>query len=257
VSRPFLTMINIDGVKIIRLIQTDSTNDFLRNYTGDEGEKLTVAVAEYQTAGRGQGGNTWESERGKNLLFSIMMRPANVPAARQFVVLEACAVALANALDLYVDGITIKWPNDIYWYDRKISGTLTECDVYKGMVTRCIMGIGVNVNQQKFVSGAPNPVSLLNATGSFQDKEAVLNSVLFHFQISHTMLTHGHFDYLHNEYNEKLYNSGGEHEYEDERGRFKAKIIGVAKDGRIYMRRSDGAVLRYAFKEVRFVLPEK
>lgn len=249
-------MINIDGVKIIRLIQTDSTNNFLRNYKGEEGEKMTVAVAEYQTAGRGQGENSWESERGKNLLFSVMFRPENIPAARQFVALEACAVALANALELYIDGITIKWPNDIYWYDRKISGTLTECDVYKGMVTRCIMGIGINVNQQKFVSDAPNPVSLCTALGSVQDRESVLQFVLFQFQVYHTLLKCGQFEFIHNEYDKKLYNSVGLHEYEDEHGRFKAKMVGVDKTGRLYLRRSDGAMLRYSFKEVKFILPD-
>jgi len=249
-------MINIDGVKMIRLIQTSSTNDFLRDYTGDEGEEMTVAVAEYQTAGRGQGGNKWESERGKNLLFSVMFRPKNVPAARQFVVLEACAMALANALEVYVDGITIKWPNDIYWYDSKISGTLTECDVNKGMVTRCIMGVGINVNQRKFLSDAPNPVSLSFAMGEIMDKEKVLDTVLFHFHIYHTLLANDHFELIHNEYNEKLYNSKGYHEFEDENGRFKAKAMGVDKTGRLYLRRNDGNVLRYSFKEVRFIIPD-
>lgn len=249
-------MININGVKIIRLIQTDSTNDFLRNYTGEEGEKMTVAVAEYQTAGRGQGGNKWESERGKNLLLSIMFRPRNVPAARQFVVLEACAVALANALEIYLDGISIKWPNDIYWYDSKISGTLTECDVNKGMVTRCIMGIGLNVNQRKFLSDAPNPVSLSIAMGEIIDKEQVLDTVLFNFHLYHTLLVNDNFEFIHNEYNDKLYNCKGFHEFEDKNGRFKASIIGVDKTGRLYLRRDDETVLRYYFKEVRFIIPD-
>lgn len=249
-------MVNIDGVKIIRLIQTDSTNNFLHNYTGEEGEKMTVAITEFQTAGRGQGTNTWESESGKNLLFSVMIRPKNVPAARQFVLLEACALALANALDCRVEGISIKWPNDIYWYDRKMSGTLIECDVSRGMVTRCIMGIGINVNQREFKSDAPNPVSLCNALGTEQKKEDVLQSFLFQLNVCMTLLQDNHFDYIHHEYFDRMYHGDGEYEFEDAQGRFSASIISIANDGHLYLRTSDCHLRKYAFKEVRFIISD-
>ena len=112
--------------KIIRLKEVDSTNAFLKNLDTYDEDALTIAVADYQTAGRGQGVHTWESEPGKNLLFSMMMCPKWVPLRQQFLLSEAGALAVKDALDSYTDGITLKWPNDVYWYDKKISGTLIE-----------------------------------------------------------------------------------------------------------------------------------
>ena len=101
-------------VNIIRLQEIDSTNHFLKEYTSDKEEEMTIAVSDYQTAGRGQGTHTWESEAGKNLLFSIKVHPHWVPVRRQFVLAMAEALALKDALDSYTDEISLKWPNDVY-----------------------------------------------------------------------------------------------------------------------------------------------
>lgn len=107
------------NTKIIKLEETDSTNTYLKNYSPSDDEEMVVAVADYQTAGRGQGTHAWESERGKNLLFSILVRPVWVPVTRQFLLSMAGAIALKDVLDTYTEGITLKWPNDVYWYDKK------------------------------------------------------------------------------------------------------------------------------------------
>ena len=98
--------------KIIRLKEVDSTNTFLKNLDTYDEDALTIAIADYQTAGRGQGVHTWESEPGKNLLFSMMMCPKWVPLRQQFLLSEAGALAVKDALDSYTDGITLKWPDD-------------------------------------------------------------------------------------------------------------------------------------------------
>ena len=148
--------------KIIHLAQTASTNDYLRALPSPQDDCMTVVYADWQTAGRGQGSNKWESEAGKNLLFSILVCPTSVDITRQFVLSMAGALAVKAALDKYTDGISLKWPNDIYWHDRKISGTLIETSVKGRTLARCIYGIGLNVNQREFHSDAPNPVSLYN-----------------------------------------------------------------------------------------------
>ena len=97
-------------VKVVRLDSVDSTNAYLRTYTPAEDEPMTVVVADYQTAGKGQGTNTWESEAGKNLLFSVLVHPTMLPVRSQFLLSEAGALALKEALADYVkDDIRLKW----------------------------------------------------------------------------------------------------------------------------------------------------
>ena len=151
--------------KIIHLHQTASTNDYLRTLPSPQDDSMTVVYADWQTAGRGQGSNKWESEAGKNLLFSILVCPTTIDITRQFILSMAGALAVKAALDKYTDSIRLKWPNDIYWHDRKISGTLIETSVKGRTLARCIYGIGLNVNQREFHSDAPNPVSLYNIIG--------------------------------------------------------------------------------------------
>ena len=158
-------------VNVVRLDAVDSTNSFLRTYTPADDEPMTVVVADYQTAGRGLGTNTWESEAGKNLLFSVLVHPTMLPVRSQFLLSEAGALALKEALTDYVkDDIRLKWPNDIYWKDKKLSGTLIETKLAGGRIKDCIFGVGLNVNQEAFHSDAPNPVSLCQILGHEVDK---------------------------------------------------------------------------------------
>ena len=105
--------------KIIHLDETDSTNSWLRE---QQGEEDIVVTTDYQSAGRGCGTNSWESERGKNLLFSVRCHPTDIPANRQFVISEAIALAISDSLTTYIDKVSVKWPNDIYVGNRKICG---------------------------------------------------------------------------------------------------------------------------------------
>ena len=243
----------MDDVKIIRLDSTDSTNLFLRRYDGEEGRLLTVATAEYQTAGRGQGQNSWESEACRNLLFSIKMRPKELPAARQFVMLEAMALAIKDTLSAMVDGITVKWPNDVYWRDNKISGTLSECNVCGRFVGDCISGTGLNVNQRTFVSDAPNPVSLFNITGRETDRKALLHSLITNVRSYLGMVDARRYDDIDRLYAAALYRREGTFRYKDAAGVFSADIERIEPDGHLILRRTDGKPGRYAFKEVRFL----
>ena len=169
--------------KIIYLDATASTNDFLLKNAGKyEGEDLVVAVSDYQTAGRGMGTNKWESEVGKNLLFSMLIHPLWVDAGVEFLVSMSEAIALCEVLSEYADDITIKWPNDIYWKDRKISGTRIDGNI-KGMkIADMVIGTGINVNQREFHSDAPNPVSLYQITGKEHDCQEILDKIVSRFQ---------------------------------------------------------------------------
>lgn len=131
----------------------------------------TALMALTQTAGRGQRGNTWEAEPHRNITLSLMLRPEALPAARQFEISEAVALGVADLLDeLGIEGVAVKWPNDVYVADRKIAGILIENAIGPGaMISRSIAGIGLNVNQTEFRSPAPNPVSVKQLTGREYD----------------------------------------------------------------------------------------
>ena len=109
----------------IRLEEVDSTNRYAK--TLSESDEWQLVTAEFQTAGRGAGTNSWESERGENLLFSLVVRPKSLEASRAFALSEALSLAISDALSSYVEGVSIKWPNDIYCGQRKMTGILS-CD---------------------------------------------------------------------------------------------------------------------------------
>lgn len=247
-----------EGVRYIFLDEAKSTNDYLKSLlaTLDGVEKeprLTVACADYQTAGRGQGSNKWVSERGKNLLFSILCHPVWVPVQSQFLISEALALALRDALAAYADGITVKWPNDIYWNDCKISGTIIENSLHGGRIRDCITGTGVNVNQQAFGEGAPNPVSLCQIVGHDVDRTKLLKDIVGRFDAYLADIRDGSYGKIAGLYASCLYRGRGFFPFRDKDGGFEAAVVEVEDDGRLVLRDRGGHIRSYAFKEVEFV----
>ena len=273
--------------EIIHIDETDSTNRWLRDrqqatandcasgFSPDVREipeirdvpvasvpdrpSAPIVVAEYQTAGRGCGTNTWESERGKNLTFSLLLHPTEaliggdatkpLPAARQFAISEWISIALCETLEHYIyNKVEIKWPNDIYVEGKKIAGILIENRLQGDRIKDSIIGIGLNVNQQVFHSDAPNPVSLRQLLGHDVDREGLLHEYLRLVQAVPTTGT------MRTNYWNRLYQRLVQSWYSDQNGRFQATITGVELDGRLVMTDSDGYERRYAFKEVQFVL---
>ena len=244
------------NIELIRLKETASTNDYLRSIATPSIDEMTVVAADHQTAGRGQGCNKWESEAEKNLLFSILTSPTSVAADRQFVLSMAGALALKATLDRYCEGINLKWPNDIYWHDRKISGTLIETSVVGKTIKQCIYGIGLNVNQQVFHSDAPNPVSLFNITGTETPLDKLLDSILVSFQKYYQLATNGFHERITADYNAALYRGTGIHHYKDNTTGelFAACIDHVGTDGLLHLVDSQGGRRTYSLKEVKFII---
>lgn len=240
--------------RIIRLQSVSSTNDFLREEGYKFQESTVIAWTDYQSAGRGQGTNHWESEAGKNLLLSILTHPAGIAARDQYILSIAGALAVRDALLPHADGITVKWPNDIYWQDRKISGTLIETTLCGGRLRDCIFGIGINVNQRTFTSDAPNPVSLRQITGHDTPLEPLLRSVADAFDKYYAMATYGAREALRAAYKSALYRREGLHRYADGEGEFLARITDVEPDGHLVLTDSHGHTRRYTLKEVRYII---
>lgn len=238
--------------KIIRLKEIDSTNRFLRELKDEQEDEMVVAVADFQTAGKGQGSHTWESEAGKNLLFSIKVHPRWVPVRQQFLLSMAGAIAIKEALETYVDGITLKWPNDVYWNDKKISGTLIETSIDSKGIKTCIFGIGINVNQEAFHSDAPNPVSLRQILGHEVDKDELLLKVIEGFRRYYELLRRADYMDVSGIYHLSLYRRKGFHRYEDADGDFEGAFVEVEDDGHLILHDKQGVIRSYSFGEVKF-----
>lgn len=237
----------------VRLQETDSTNRYARELAA-ELPSMTIVTAEHQTAGRGQGSNRWESEEGKNLLFSILVRPTQVRADEQFILSMAEALAVREAVCSLVgreEEVTLKWPNDLYWRDLKLGGTLIETVLEGKHVRQCIFGTGLNVNQETFLSDAPNPVSLKNIVGHDFDREALLQQVAEKFGQYYQLVEQGDAETIRTRYHAALYRRHGFHPYEDRQGRFEARTVEVQGDGRLLLEDRDGRRRAYWFKEVR------
>ena len=238
--------------KRIHLSEVDSTNVEVRRRleAGEPLPELTLVDADSQTQGRGQRGNSWESEAGQNLSFSLVCHPQWVKASEQFVLSQAIALAVAEN----VDGSTVKWPNDIYIGDRKVSGTLIECDLRGSQIETCIIGTGVNVNQTEFRSDAPNPVSMAQVAGHTFDRETLLQAIVQRFVQYYEKIRNGQADEVRQVYRQRLYRRTGFHRYADAQGEFLAEIADVERTGHLILRKEDGTLHRYEFKEVRFLI---
>ncbi len=242
----------------VHLPSTLSTMEAARDMLHEERpEEFLLVTADHQSAGRGQHGTSWEAEAGANILFSFSFCPAGIPAARQFSLSEALALAVAETLDTRTGGISVKWPNDIYYKERKICGMLLEHRLQGSEIERTLTGVGLNVNQLRFASDAPNPVSLRQITGCEEDRAALLRTMLCAFERNFRLLQEGGFDTLHTRYMSRLYHGGAVFPFEDKDGRFCARISAVSPLGTICLTDTDGRGRSYAFKEMRFVtLPE-
>lgn len=251
-------MKSLDTDSLIHHIETtDSTNNLLSRLCDTRQlPEFTTVWAESQTAGKGQRGNSWESEHGKNLTFSTVLYPGTLPARRQFLLSMVLSLAVCDVLSAYTDHIRIKWPNDIYREDKKICGILIENELQGTRIARCIAGIGLNVNQTEFRSPAPNPVSLKNITGRDTDRKALLTLFLERFIPLYRDLMEKQDQTtarLHQCYLEHLYRREGLHPYADKDGPFLARILTTELDGHLLLENENGQVRRYAFKEVQYL----
>ena len=240
----------------IVLPRVQSTNTWLSQHA--EGlPSLTVVTTPCQGAGRGQRGNSWESEEGKNLNFSMLWLPGGFPAQCQFAVSEAVALAVADTLEECGIHARVKWPNDIYAGDSKISGILIEHSVTGRDITQTVIGVGLNVNQLRFISDAPNPVSMAMLTGREHSVDDVCKTLAAHIERRlQSTADPASRQALHAQYMGRLWRGDGRmHLFATPDGsRFSAAIAGVASDGMLTLMDQSGAMRTYAFKEVSFIL---
>ena len=222
--------------------QTNSTNTLLKELIA-KGQEPDFIYAGYQTAGRGQTGNSWESEKGKNLICSILLPPNK----NLYFLNIAVSVAI---LRLFDEPLTIKWPNDIYWKDKKLAGILLENAIIGNEVKYAIGGIGLNVNQTEFTSDAPNPVSLKQISGKEYAIDQLMQDLL---DAIHTILNEPE-EAVWSTYKAHLYRREGYWPFADQNGTFEAQIEDILPTGEIVLRDKNNKERIYHFKQIRYVI---
>jgi len=243
--------------QIIRIAQTASTNCYLKQLSETENlTEGTIIVTDNQTQGRGVAGNAWESAPGENLTFSVILFPVSVNASGQFILSKVISLAVYDFLSEFVSGVSVKWPNDVYVDDKKIAGILIENFVAGDNLTKTIAGIGVNINQKRFFSDAPNPVSLRQITGKTYDLDSCLQ--LLHLKIyNRYCMMIENTDELNSGYIQHLYRFGTPSRFFADGDFFNAVITGVNQYGMLEMTTANGELKAFGFKEVGFVFVSK
>jgi BirA family biotin operon repressor/biotin-[acetyl-CoA-carboxylase] ligase len=256
------------------LSECDSTNTRLKQLLAT-GQAPDYIYAGYQTAGRGQTGNGWESERGKNLTCSILVesqkskvesQKSKVESLFELNVRVSVAVhrMVSQQLTANSQQLTIKWPNDIYWKDKKLAGILIENAIVGGELRYAIAGIGLNVNQTEFRSDAPNPISLRQITGREQDIDELMKRLydevqkateedVWDYYRAHLYRREGYWPYVEREVStEPTMNANSQEPIA--KSLFRARIEDVLPTGELVLRDEEGKQRIYHFKQVRYVL---
>jgi len=240
------------GKNLVYVPQCHSTNTL----AAELGQKVetpegTVVITDHQTAGRGQRGNTWEAQPGKNLTFSLILKPDFLAAKDQFQLNEAISVGIARYIASFLAyKIAIKWPNDILVQDKKVCGILIENHLNSENIGCSIVGIGLNINQQSFTDPSAESIGMI--TG----KEYLLGDefgVLLHsLELCYLELKKGKQPELENKYLELLYRKGEIHRFASNTDVFEGTIVGVNEEGKL--RINVGGVERvFGAKEVAFL----
>ncbi|MBQ6286099.1 MAG: biotin--[Bacteroidales bacterium] len=240
--------------------ETDSTqNEILKHI--DEYDNMSVVAARYQTSGRGQRGNSWHSERGLNMTFSMLLRFGDdglqpLRALDQFGITRAMTLAVCDYLEGEGINCMIKWPNDIYARNRKICGMLIENILEGEYVSHSIAGIGLNVNQKDFPGQLLNPTSMALQTGKDYSLENGLEKLCSSIV---SCLRKGYYmpgSEAKALYLDRLYRLGRFEDYARCPGGevFNARIVGVSDEGKLIVENRKGELEKFAFKEISYII---
>jgi len=240
---------------LIFLREVESTNNYANQLVLSKAAvEGTVVLAQHQKKGKGQHGNGWESEAGKNLLASIILFPHFLPAARQFYLSKIASLALIDFLKTKTGDVSIKWPNDIYIKNKKVAGILIENSIKGQNLSSSIIGIGLNLNQALFISNAPNPVSLKQITGKDYDIEKIAGQIWDYIKIWYEKLMTESLIEIDAAYLNQLFRINEWAIFAIQGRQFEAKIKGIGEFGQLILEDRKGNSSEYMFKEVEFVI---
>ena len=238
------------GKNLLFMSMCHSTNEYAESLiNANNFFEGTTIVTFNQTKGKGQRGNTWQSEPGKNLTFSIIIKPFFISISQQFYLHIITSLSVLKVFSTLSPFFKVKWPNDIYWNNQKIGGILIENKLKINRIETCVVGIGLNINQADF--HGLNATSLRNILGKEVELELILAEILSSFEFYYLKLKQGGFTELYNEYLDNLY-------WKDEVRTFKSdnlfigEIIGIDAFGKLKIL-IGSEVRSFDFKEIQFI----
>ena len=245
------------GNNTIRLPTIESTNTYaqelIKRKKPPEG---TVVIADEQSQGRGQRGNFWVSEPGKNLTFSLILYPTNLAAENRFLLTQVISLALVDFIERETNSlqkIKIKWPNDIYLEDKKIAGILIENSLRGNDIYTSVIGIGLNVNQEIF--DELNAISLKKFLGKNFDLLNCLKHLCSAIEARYLQFINKNFNSLNADYHQKLYRLNENITFEIAKKLVVGKITGVSNEGELLVKTLENTkLLRLGLKEVKYII---
>ena len=236
-----------------------STNDFASQWCQSallppEG---SLVIAENQTKGKGQTGNSWQSEAGRNLTFSMIYYPDFLALKQLFALNMIASLAVSESLaHLNLNNLAIKWPNDILINHKKVAGILVRNSLAGKKLAGSVIGIGLNVNQLIFPQGIPNATSLQIATNQLIDKDDILNRIIQHFETHYIALKNGQYNSIKHRYLKQLYMKGQTHTFfRKDKTPFQGKILDVRDSGHLLVD-VEGDIKAFDFQEIKFSLAQ-
>ena len=244
------------GQNLITLQEVDSTNNFLKNILSNSKPlpEGTVIMAESQYAGRGQQQNGWHSESGKNLTFSLLLNPTFLAIANQFDLTRAVSLGVYDALNpLLGNALKIKWPNDIYYGDKKLGGMLIENLLQGSQIKQSVIGIGLNVNQVDFPPNIPNPTSINQILQGDYDLLTILSEICNNIEAWYLKLKAGQTSHVRESYLNRLYWLNEDHNFKSDGRIFSGMLKNVKNNGLLVVRHNMDTELEYNFKEIEFL----
>lgn len=240
----------------LHIEETESTNNLMKAKLRKEAlAEGFIIYTDFQTHGKGQSTNKWESAKGKNLLFSLLIKPLHIAIQEQFIISQLCSNGIIYVLRTLIpaeaSNFSIKWPNDIYWKDKKLGGILIENSLQGSKIINSILGVGLNINQTEFTSDAPNPVSLKQITRKEYDRAAILHQLIKKIAELYAETNHA---LIHQDYMLNLYRKEGYHTYQADGKTFKARIQTIHSDGQLILEDEEGVERGFYFKEVAYLI---
>ena len=243
-------------MRIIKINATNSTNSFLKELAQNSSlDEITVAVTNNQTSGRGQMNNSWISEPYKNLTFSLFTTLKKVKVEHQAYLNFAVSLAIYDVLLEYdVPNLYIKWPNDIMSGKKKICGILIENTFSHSRIKNTIIGIGLNVNQEKFHKNLTNASSLKIILKKSIELEALMNTIINHINLKISCVELKNFNQIYNRYHQALYKKGIPTTFLNQKTKqlFMGIINGVSSSGNLQIQLEDKSIQEFGLKEVSF-----
>ncbi len=250
------------GSPFIELQSVDSTNNYARTQIRASGlperqggDRHGMAIfAHEQVAGKGQRGKNWVSRKDQNIALSVLIKPANPAVSQQFQLSAAVALAVQQFFRKYAgDECRIKWPNDLYWQDRKAGGILIENIISgSGNWEWAIVGIGININQVQFPEDLPNPVSLKQITGKESDPCLLAKELCNYMDEQYNRLCQEGFPGIYHDYCSHLYKNGQVVKLKKETRVFEALVKNVTPEGRLLVQHAIEE--EFNFGEVEWVI---